>query len=369
MIIQNGYVYGEDKKFQKRNLYIENGMIVSDESQIHDDTVIDATGRFVLPGLIDIHSHGACGYDFSDANEKGLRAILRYERSQGITSYCPTSMTLPKETLCRIFQTAKKIKDGYRCHEEADVVGINMEGPFLDKEKKGAHKEEYIKEPDIELFRYVNQKCDNLIRLVTVTPNSESAIEFIRVLHSEVVISLGHTNADYETCKRAIELGVHHITHLFNAMAPLNHRNPGLIGAAIEDDNCMTELICDGVHIHESLIKTAFKIFPERIVLISDSMRATGLKDGTYELGDQLVNVSGKLATLADGTIAGSVTNLFDCMRMAISYGIKPEIAIAAATINPAKSIGIFDKVGSITVGKKADILVVNNKWELLQVI
>ena len=370
MIIHNGWVFGEDRKFKMKDLYIEQGIIVSNVSQVIDKTVVDASGCYVIPGLIDIHSHGACGYDFSDANEAGLHEILRYQREHGITSYCPTSMTLPKEQLQKIFKTAKAVKSMEESNiEEATLVGINMEGPFIDAKKKGAHAEEYIIKPDVEFFLNCNESCGDLIRLVTIAPNMDGAIEFIRRLSDKSIISLGHTSADYATSRKAIEAGAHHITHIYNAMMPLEHRAPGLIGAAAEDEYVMAELICDGVHVHESMVRAAFKLFYDRIVLISDSIRATGMKDGIYELGGQQVTVAGKIATLQDGTIAGSVANLFDCMLTAISFGIPPETAIAAATMNPAKSIGIYDTVGSLTVGKKADVLIVNQEYELIRVI
>lgn len=368
MIICNGQVFSEDKRFEKKDLYIENGMIVSNINEVKNQTIVDASGCYVLPGLVDIHSHGACGYDFSDADEKGLHTILQYQRAHGITSYCPTSMTLPKEQLREIFKIAKQAKENQKT-DEAQIVGINMEGPFLNIEKKGAHKAEYILEPDVDFFRECNQYSGNMIRIVTVSPNQNTGMEFINKLKEEVIISLGHTSADYETAKKAIDAGAHHVTHLFNAMMPLGHRDSGLIGAALEDKEGMVELICDGIHVHESMIRAAFQLFHDRVILISDSMRATGMKNGIYDLGGQFVMVEGKKATLQDGTIAGSVTNLYECMCRAIKYGIEAEQAIAAATVNPAKSIGIYDKVGSLSVGKKADVLIVSKEFELLQVI
>lgn len=366
MIIKNGLVFGEDKTFTRQDLYIDNNVIVSDASQVSDTTVLDASGLRVIPGLIDIHSHGACGHDFSDADTEGLRTILRYQRSHGITSYCPTSMTLPKEQLKDIFMSAARAGD---TSDQAHVAGINMEGPFLDPKKKGAHVEEYIIDPDIDFFRECNESCGHLIKLVTTAPNMPGSVEFIQELHDETMISLGHTGAGYETCRQAIEAGAHHVTHLYNAMMPFAHREPGLIGAAAESPDCMVELISDGIHIHESVVRATFRLFPDRVCLISDSMRAAGMENGTYELGGQQVTVVGRLATLADGTIAGSATNLFDCMRTAVSFGIPMEDAIAAATMNPARSIGIYDRVGSLAPGKQADILLINDDMDLIQVI
>ena len=347
MIIKNGIVFQEDGSFLKKDLYIEKGRIIEDPVQLTDNCEVDASGLYVLPGLIDIHSHGAMGYDFSDGNTEGLKKILRYEYAHGVTSYCPTSMTIEKEKLQEIFSSMEDWQDQ---QDMSHVAGINMEGPFLDESKKGAHRRECI-------------------RLVTLAPNTENAMEFIRELKDETVISLGHTAADYETAREALRQGACHVTHLYNAMMPLGHRAPGLIGAASEDDNCVAELICDGIHIHESMVRAAFRLFPGRIALISDSMRATGMENGSYDLGGQRVTVNGGLATLEDGTIAGSATNLFDGMRNAVSFGIPLEDAITAATMVPAKSIGIFDDVGSLTPGKRGDVILVDKDLNLVKVI
>lgn len=371
MIIKNGKVYQEDRTFVKKDLYIENGKIVESADEVSDKSEVDAEGLLVLPGLVDVHSHGAVGHDFSDGDMEGLKAILAYEYAHGITSYCPTSMTIEKEELRRIFREMGHFA-GSRENSEvpmSHVAGINMEGPFLDASRKGAHRDECIMAPDVAFFRECNEACGNLIRLVTLAPNTEGAIEFTRELHEEVSISLGHTGADYDTAKAALEAGANHVTHLFNAMMPLGHRSPGLIGAAAEDENCMAEIICDGIHVHGSMIRAAFKLFPGRIVLISDSMRATGMENGTYDLGGQQVTVNGKLATLADGTIAGSATNLYDCMRTAVSFGIPVEEAIAAATMNPARSIGVYDELGSLTPGKHADVLLADDELNLVRVL
>ena len=366
MIIRNGMVFQENKNFVQRDVYIENGRIVHSIQDVEDTAEVDASGLYVLPGLVDIHSHGAVGHDFSDGDEEGLKEILKYEYSHGITTYCPTSMTVDKEKLTKIFSSMADWKD---VKGMSHVAGINMEGPFLDVNKRGAHRPEWILDPDIDLFRECNRLCGGKIRLVTLAPNIDGAMEFIQALKEETVISLGHTAADYDTCKKALDAGACHVTHLYNAMNPLEHRAPGLIAAASEDKNCVAELICDGIHVHASMIKVAFKLFPDRIALISDSMRAVGLANGTYELGGQQVHVDGRRATLSNGTIAGSATNVYDCMCTAVSFGIPLEDAIAAATITPAKSIGIFDEVGSLTPGKRADVLLVDKNLKLVKVV
>ena len=366
MIIKGGKVFQEDGSFLEQALYINDHRLVDKAEYQDDEKVIDAEGLLVLPGLVDIHSHGAAGEDFSDGNPEGLKKILQYEKRCGITSYCPTSMTFPKERLRQIFASIK----GAQTEEGAKVVGINMEGPFLDPAKKGAHVEKWIAAPDVAFVRELNQDADGLVRLVTLAPNMDGAEEFIKEMHEEVCISLGHTAADYDCASRAMKLGAHHVTHLYNAMQPFGHRAPGLIGAAMDDPECMVELICDGYHIHPSAIRAAFRMFgPERVILISDSMRATGMENGTYELGGQEVTVKDRKAVLKDGTLAGSATNLYGCMCKAVEFGIPLEQAIMAVTANPARSIGIFDRVGSIRIGKQADLLLVSENLELKRVI
>ena len=366
MIIKNGLVFQEDGNFVKKDLYIEEGRFVATEAEVSDKTEYDAQGLKVLPGLVDVHSHGAYGHDFCDADAEGLKVILKYEKEHGITSYCPTSMTLAKDKLMDIFATATKVEPD---SSRARIIGVNMEGPLIDIAKKGAQAAEYISVPDVSFFRQCNQASGNQIKLVTLAPNVDRAFEFIEAAKDEVVISIGHTTADYDCAKKAMELGVNHVTHLYNAMPPVGHRDPGGIGSACDCEDCMVELICDGFHIHGSVVRTTFKMFgDERVVLISDSMMATGMENGTYELGGQEVTMKDRLATLSNGTIAGSATNLFDCMKKAMEFGIPESTAIFAATRNPAKSIKVYDQVGSLTPGKYADVLIVDDSYNLVKV-
>lgn len=367
MIIKNGFVFQEDGTFLKKDLYVKNDRIVASEAEVTDKTVIDASGLKVIPGLVDVHSHGAKGHDFCDADPEGLKVILQYEKEHGITSYCPTSMTLAKDQLMDIFATATKVEPS---KELAHIIGVNMEGPLIDIKKKGAQAGEYISVPDASFFRKCNEASGNQIRLVTLAPNVDKAFDFIQEVKDEVVISIGHTTANYECAKKAMDMGAKHVTHLYNAMPPFAHRDPGVVGAACDTPDCMVELICDGFHIHPATIRTTFKMFgDERVVLISDSMMATGMPNGKYELGGQEVTMTDCFAALSDGTIAGSATNLFDCMKKAMEFGIPEATAIFAATRNPAKSIGVYEKVGSLTPGKYADIVLVNNNYEIQQVI
>lgn len=368
MIIKNGNVFCSDGSFQINDLLIADGKITDDFAAASSDgKVIDANRKYVIPGLVDIHSHGAVGHDFCDADSDGLREILKYEKSCGITSYCPTSMTLAKEMLLEIFKTATEIEPSY---ELANIAGINMEGPFISEKKKAAQNGKYIFRPDASFFNECQAASGNLIKLVTLAPEEDGAIDFINECKGSVNISLGHTAATYDQACASFKAGANHVTHLCNGMTEFTHREPGVFGAAIENTDAFVELICDGIHNHPTMIRTIFKLFgAERIALISDSMEATGMPDGDYELGKQHVIKKGNLATLEDGTIAGSATNLFDCMLKAIEFGISPEDAITAATSTPARSIGAYPQIGSLEVGAHADILVLDEKYNLVQII
>lgn len=367
MIITGGKVF-IDGEFQSVDIKTENGLIVEIGKKLEcgkEDERIQVDGDYVIPGLVDIHTHGAVSYDFSDGAWEGLLRIAEYEAAVGVTSFCPTTMTISPKELRNAFLTGRKVVQYLTEKENTDsekvyahILGFHMEGPFINPEKKGAQNEKDILLPDLTFFHECQSVSGEQIRIVTIAPETAGAMEFIREAGKETVCSVGHTMADEKTASLAFAAGANHVTHLFNAMPPFSHRAPGVVGAALDADDTVVELITDGVHIHESMIRAAFAMFPGRVALISDSIRATGLSDGNYILGGQEVKVSGNLGTLSDGTIAGSVTNLFDCMRYAISIGIPLEDAIAAATIIPARSIGCADKVGSIEVGKRADFVV-----------
>ena len=375
MIIKNARVFTEDGSFMQGDVVVKDGRFDSvlertaDTDAANDSTqheIIDASGLIMIPGLVDIHFHGCRGADMCDGTVEALDVITSYEASVGVTSVCPATMTIPRDELLCVMKNA----GDYTYHGGAHLVGINMEGPFISPSKKGAQAAENIMHCDYEYFRQLQDAANGLIKLVDIAPEEPGAFEFIDQAKDETVISIAHTAADYDTAKEAIEHGASHATHLYNAMPSLHHRNPGVIGAVRDSQKCHVELICDGVHIHPSVIRATFAMFgAERMILISDSMRATGLEDGEYTLGGQPVTVRGNLATLHDGTIAGSATNLMDCMRFAINEaGISLEEAIMCATANPAKEINIFDEAGSISVGKKADFVLLNNALDIVSV-
>lgn len=365
MIIKNGKVFTENFVFEEKDVYIENGVFVESAQQLSDKTEIDAKGCYVLPGLIDVHTHGCFGFDFCDADEKGMYEIGKYMKEHGITSYCPTSMTVSKDEIISALKTADK-NYGSEC---ATIVGVNVEGPFICEAKKGAQDSKFILKADYEVFEEFNEACSGKIKLITIAPEEDNAQEFIKKASECCSVSIGHTMASYDVADVAFKNGANHVTHLYNAMPSFAHRDPGVIGAA-RDNGAYVELISDGYHIHPSVVRATFKMFGnDNVVLISDSMRATGLPDGEYSLGGQPVFVENCKATLKDGTLAGSSTNLFDCMKKAVSFGIKLETAIKAATANSAKSIGIYDKVGSITPGKKADVVITDTNLNIVKVV
>ena len=294
-------------------------------------------------------------------------------------------MTYDEDRLIKIAETAKEFMEDSQKHRSkninlenssdktatsdqyencATLYGINMEGPFVSREKCGAQNPQYIHKPDYEMFHRINNACDNKVRLVDVAPETDGAMEFIKKASQETRISLAHTTADYDTAVKAFENGARHMTHLFNAMPGLHHRNPGPIPAGADREDITAEIICDNVHITPVMVRMAFKLFgPNRLIFISDTMEAAGLDDGEYQLGGQPVTVRGNLATLHDGTIAGSVTNLMKCMRTAVlEMGISLTDAVRCTTMNPAKAMGLYDEIGSITSGKKADMVLLDKK-------
>ena len=367
MIIKDANVFTQENKFVKVNVAIENGRFLHVlEEADEDDEIVDTAGLIMIPGLVDIHFHGCKGADMCDGTEEALDVITAYEASVGVTSICPATMTIPKEQLLEVMRNAGT----YSYHGGAHLVGINMEGPFISPSKKGAQAADNIIPCDYEYFCQLQDAAGGLIRLVDIAPEEPGAMEFIDKAKEQVVISLAHTASDYDTAKKAIERGASHATHLYNAMPPMNHRQPGVIGAVRDSEQCHAELICDGVHVHPSVIRATFAMFgEERIILISDSMRATGLEDGEYTLGGQAVTVKGNLATLHDGTIAGSATNLMDCMRFVVKeVGLPLETAVRCATANPAREIGIYHDVGSITAGKKADFVLLDQNLDIVGV-
>ena len=358
MVFKNANIFTEDFQFVRGGFTVENGRFGKVFEGNCDCEGIDLDGAYVIPGLIDVHNHGNSNADFSDGSYEGVARMAAYLGANGVTSFAPASMTLPYDVLEKAFATAAKLH-AEKPAGSSKLQGIQMEGPFFSEKKKGAQNGAYLRLPDYEAFEKLFNGCGGLVKIVDVAPELEGAEEFVAKASRLCTVSIAHTDSDYEHAKAAIDAGVTHLTHLYNAMPPIHHRKPGVIGAAAENKKVRAELICDGIHVHPSSIRMAFSLFgASRIVLISDALRCCGMPDGTYELGGQAVYLKGKTCTLADGTLAGSVTNLFDCMRNVISYGIAPEKAVRAATWNPACALGLEDEIGSIAPGKCADFVI-----------
>lgn len=364
MVIKNGLVYTDDYQFEAKEVHIEDGAF----AECSGGEVIDAKDCYVIPGLIDIHLHGAAGFDFCDGTQEAITKIAEYELSNGITAICPASMTFPEGKLAAIFKAAKE----YKGTTGADVVGINMEGPFISHEKKAAQNGEFIHRPDAEMFYRLQEAAGGLIKLVDIAPEVDGALECIRAISGDVRVSLAHTAASYEEAMAGFEAGARHVTHLHNGMIDFSHREPRVFGAVFDRKDAMAELIGDGVHSTGTTVRMTFQLLgDDRIIIISDSMMATGLPDGQYSLGGQDVTVKNSVATLTElGNIAGSVMNLMNCMRNVVQkMDIPLESAVRCVTINPARAIGIDKDYGSISVGKKANAVILDKKLDIRYII
>ena len=326
---------------------------------------IDLGGATVIPGLIEVHSHGCAGADFSDGDYEGLKAMAKQYAQWGVTSFAPASMTLPYDVLSKAFATAKQLVE--ENIEGLSVLrGIQMEGPFFCYAKRGAQNADYLQNPDFEGFKKLYDDCGGLVRIVDVAPELPGAAEFVAKASELCTVSIAHTDSDYDHAKAAVDAGVTHLTHLYNAMPAIHHRNPGVIPAAVENPKVRAEIIADGYHIHPSSVRLAFTMFKDRMILVSDSGRCAGKDEGyQFDLGGQMAEIRGGVAKLVGTeTIACSASNLWACLCNAISWGIPEAEAVRAATYNPACDLGVQDVVGSIETGKVADFLVCTDGYE-----
>lgn len=373
MIIKNVKVFTENKTFEDGEVFIKEGLFCE---KAEDKEVLDGEGCYAIPGLIDLHFHGCMGYDFCDGTKEAIAEIAKYEAATGVTAIAPATMTLPVEELEKILTVAveykKEVEKGI-VSKRADLIGINMEGPFISKEKRGAQDKRNIIPCNVSVCQRFLDVSEGLVKFIGIAPEeNEDFLAFIKQVKDKVNVSLAHTNADYDTAKAAFDAGANHVVHLYNAMTAFTHRAPGVVGAVSDSEHVMAEIITDGVHVHPSVIRATFKILgDDRVILVSDSMRATGMPDGQYTLGGLEVDVKDKRATLvSDGTLAGSATNLMECMKIAVKeMGIPLETAVACATMNPAKSLGMYQEYGSISIGKKANLVLLDKELELKAVI
>lgn len=367
-IFENALVF-QQNRFHRTSLMVHDNVIATSGEPDADVERIDCSGKRLIPGFIDIHTHGAMGCDFTYASPEEIHRVLRWYASHGITSVVPTIMT---ETIPCINAALENLALAYKeqkngAHDEAHILGIRLEGPFLGEEKRGAHDADKLLSPDADLLRQFFQTSSGLLRIVDIDPTLPGALDLIWQLRRQFVFSLAHTTCDYELAKEAFFAGAVNITHLFNGMTGLHHRAPGLIGA-LYDFAEYGEIICDGVHVHPSVLRLMFSGCPDKLVTVSDSMSATGLADGEYTFGGQTVTVKDSLAALADGTIAGSTANLYDSIGTLIASGISPLHAISSVTTNAAAAARLSRYYGSFQQGRSADFLITNSDYQLQEV-
>lgn len=355
MLFTNANIYTPQFVFRRGEFAVEKGRFVR-PAQARRDRVVDLKGAYILPGLVDIHIHGCAGEDFSDGREAGLRRMAAHCAQRGVTALLPTSMSLPYESLEQAFSAGRRVMASPR-PGESRILGFHMEGPFLSPAKRGAQREDYLKAPDADAFETLFASSGGAIRIVDVAPELPGAADFARRCAGLCRVSAAHTGCDYDRAAAFFDAGASHLTHLYQAMTGFHHRSPGPIPAAAEREGVTAELIADAVHSHPAAIRLAFRLFPGRLCLISDTMRGCGMPEGTYELGGQQVTLRGREATLPGGVLAGSVTDLYTCMRTAIACGVPREAAIRAATFEPARVAGALEELGTMEPGKLADFL------------
>lgn len=365
-----GTVWIDGKKISRVELADAEGLSIdslkteSSDVNVQARNVYDGDGMYLIPGMIDLHFHGCLEHDFCDGTMEAIDEIARFELAHGVTSICPATMTLPVERLEQILKTAVHYRRWQKNQEaRATLVGINMEGPFISREKCGAQNPSYIQKPSPALLEDFMSWSEGLVKIVGVAPEEEGAIDFISRVKEKVTVAIAHSNATYDEAMEGIRAGASHGIHLFNGMTALGHREPGIPGAVFQDDTTTAELICDGVHLHPAVAKMAASLLgADRTVLISDSIRGTGFGEGRYLIGDLEFEVKGNRATLVEkGALAGSVTPLSECFRIAVKeMGIPLTTAVVAVTHNPARILGIQAERGFIQEGCYADMVLLS---------
>lgn len=366
--IINGKVILHDEIVTK-NVFIEGDKVVEiSERKPEKEDIIDAKGLYVSPGFIDIHTHGRGGYQVMDSTFESLNAISKASLQTGVTSFLVSTVTMPIESISHAIENVVKNKEKV---EGAQILGVHMEGPFFSKVYKGAQPEEYMIHPTIQNFVSIVNNNEDIIKKVSLAPELEGATELIPYLFEKgIIVSLGHTNATYQEAQRAIDLGATSATHTYNAMTPLTHREVGVTGTVMINQNVYAELVLDGIHVSypaaKILLKTKGK---DKVVLITDSVETAGLPDGIYESSMGTVRINNHQVRLLNGTLAGSQADMNQCVKNVYQHlGLTLNEAVSLASYNPAKSLGI-DKMGEIKVGNFADIIFFDDNFQIKQTI
>lgn len=367
---KNSYIVTEEG-LVKGNLIIEDGKIASIGEKETSDLVELSDELIIIPGFIDEHIHGAAGSDAMDGTIEDLTKIANALASEGTTSFLATTMTQSPKNISKALKAVKDYKEENYTNG-AEIVGIHLEGPFIAKEHIGAQPLEYVAEPKVEIFKKYEEVSGNNIKMVTLAPEVEGATDLIKYLSSKkIVASVGHTGATYNDVLNAVKAGATTATHTYNAMKGIHHREVGTVGATFLFDELYSEIICDGIHVSQPAIKLLYKNKPHnKFVLITDAMRAKHMPDGDYELGGQPVIVKNNEARLPNGVLAGSVLKMNLAVKNVMKFLDLPiEEAVKYATINPAHNLGIDHEVGSIKVGKKANLVVVDKDLNVYMTI
>ena len=371
--IKNAKVILEDEiVLNKALLYTDKIVGLVDENEIPADAeVIDAEGGYVSPGFIELHIHGYLGKDVCDASEESIRIISKGLLENGVTGYLPTTMTVDMKVIKGAIESVRALMAESKTPEfdGTTILGVHAEGPFISESKKGAQDPRYILKPDAD---FVKANAD-VIRVITLAPEEDdadfSAIKRITT-ETDVVVSMGHTSADYDTAMAGVKAGVRHTTHLFNAMTPLTHRGPGVVGAALNAEEVSTELIVDTHHVNAALFDTVYKLKGRKLCIITDCLPAGGLPEGEYTLGGAKIIYKNDLCRLEDGTIAGSVLRLNKGVwNVYTNSKIPLNECVNCASLNPATTLGIQDKKGSIKEGKDADLVILDNEFNVRKTI
>ena len=364
-VLINGCIYTEREKIDKGYVIIKNGKIAGLGNGNYEGELetYDMKGRHILPGFIDMHIHGGYGEDAMDGSFDGLKHLSESLLSEGTTSYVPTTMTQSEQNIKAALKNIADYQSQQDRYQAAEVVGVHLEGPFISEHKVGAQNPKYVQRPTVEKLQQFQESANNQIKVITFAPEVKGALALLQSFKDKIRFSIGHSVATFEETNKAAQNGARHVTHLYNAATPFEHRKPGVFGAAWTNDDLHTEIIVDGVHSHPAAVKIAYKQKGNsRFFLITDAMRAKGMPEGEYDLGGQNVIVKGTEARLESGALAGSILKMNDGLNNLINYtGDSLENLWRVTSLNQAKALKIDDRKGSLKVGNDADIVVLDN--------